>query len=170
MDTEISTKVVAILVVLALFILSLITERICGFIKNQFKSLYLKVENNLELEKKREKKLLILSSSIGIVIALICNADFFTFIAGKGIIAPVSSINDFTLKSVTGCIITGLFLGQGAKLFHDLLDALLCYKNAKKALCNKCEMENQLLKSLTADEMTNAATPEQRDDDLDNNL
>ena len=174
MNTELSTEGVVVSIVLTLFILSLITERISEFIKNQFKSLYMKTENNPELAKKRERVILILSGSVGIVLALICNADFFTLIAEKGVIVPISSIHELTFKSVIGCIITGLFLGQGSKFFHDLLDALLYYKNVKKALYNKNEIENQLLKSnksLVADEIiTSVITPEQRNDNPDNNL
>jgi len=169
MNAELSTEGVVVSIVLTLFILSLITERISEFIKNQFKSLYMKVENNPVLAKKRERIILILSGSVGIIIALICNADFFTLIAEKGVIVPISSIHELTFKSVIGCIITGLFLGQGSKFFHDLLDALLYYKNAKKALYNRSEIENQLLKSnanLTADDvMSTVITPERRNDD-----
>jgi len=174
MNTELSSEGVVVSIVLTLFILSLITERISEFIKTQFKSFYMKVENNPELKKKRERNLLILSGSVGIILALICNANFFTLIAEKGVIVPITSINDITLKSVIGCIITGLFLGQGSKFFHDLLDTLLYYKNAQKALYNKSEIENQMLKSdkgFTADEIITAViTPEQRDDNPDNHL
>jgi len=174
MNTELSTEGVVVSIVLTLFILSLITERISEFIKTQFKSFYMKSENNPELERKRERNLLILSGAVGIIIALICNADFFSLIAKKGVIVPITSISDFTFRSVIGCIITGLFLGQGSKFFHDLLDALLYYKNVKKALYNKSEIENQLLrsnKSLVANEIITAViTPEQRNDNPDNNL
>lgn len=166
MDNQ--TEGLFISVTLTLFMLSLITERISNFIKLSFPVLYVKTDDALQ-EKKREKKIQLLTGLIGIVVALLCNADFFSLIKANGVIEPFTSI---TIKSVMGCIVTGLFLSQGSKFFHDLLETVLYYKNVKKSLYNKQEIENNLLQSgnnLTADELITAVTADQRQDDEDVN-
>ena len=98
-----------------------------------------------------------------------CNADFFTLIKQNRTIEPLTKL---TFEGVIGCIVTGLFLSQGSKFFHDLLDTILYYKNVKKALYSKQEIENNLLQTsnnLNADILINAVTADQRQDDEDVN-
>ncbi len=100
---------------LTLFMLSLITEKISNFLKMHFTSLFQKNEEDEEAMKQREKRIQLLSAIIGIVVALLCNADFFNLIKSDGSVLTPLSINGLTFKSVLGCIITGLFLSQGSK-------------------------------------------------------
>ncbi len=153
---------------LTLFMLSLITEKITDFIKLHFPSLFKKAADDTG-EKIRERKIFMLTSGIGIIVALLCNADFFVLIAENSKIEPFTALS---LKGVLGCIITGLFLSQGSKFFHDLLDTVLYYKNMRKAIYNKQEIENRVLESRinpTADDMITAVTANQRQDDEDVN-
>ncbi len=153
---------------LTLFMLSLITEKITNFIKLNVRSLAEKTGDETG-DKIRERKILLLTSVVGIFVALLCNADFFVLIAEESKIEPLTAL---TFKGAVGCIITGLFLSQGSKFFHDLLNTVLYYKNMRKAIYNKQEIENSLLQSgnnLTADDLFNAVTANQRQDDEDVN-
>ena len=155
-------------VTLTLFMLSLITEKISNFIKLNIPTLFAKFEDPIN-EKKRERKIQLLTGLIGVSVALLCNADFFTLIKQNGTIEPLTKL---TFEGVIGCIVTGLFLSQGSKFFHDLLDTILYYKNVKKALYSKQEIENNLLQTsnnLNADILINAVTADQRQDDEDVN-
>jgi len=153
---------------LTLFMLSLITEKISNFIKLNIPSL----ANNAKSEKgekKRERNMQFLTGVIGIAVALACNADFFVLIAEDSKIEPLTLL---TFKGAVGCVITGLFLSQGSKFFHDLLNTVLYYKNMRKAIFNKQEIQNELLqseKNLTADDLIAAVTANQRQDDEDVN-
>ena len=158
---------------LTLFMLSLITEKISNFLKMHFTSLFQKNEEDEVAMKQREKRIQLLSAIIGIIVALLCNADFFNLIKSDGSVLAPLSISGLTFKSVLGCFITGLFLSQGSKFFHDLLDTLLFYKNTKRNLYNKQEIENTLLasgKNYNADEFIKTVTADQREDEPDNNL
>lgn len=167
-----ATNDILISIVVTLFMLSLITEKISNFIKLNIQSLSLKKPDDAEWEKKREKKIQMLSGIIGMLVAITCNADFFYLIKAEGKMIALNSITDFSIMGIIGCIITGLFLSQGSKFFHDLLDTLLYYKNVKRALYNKQEMENKILESpenYTATTFIAKVTAEQRQDDFDYN-
>ncbi len=153
---------------LTLFMLSLITEKISNFIKLNIPSLANKA-NSEKGEKNRERKMQIITGIIGIAVAMACNADFFVLIAEDSKIEPLTLL---TFKGAVGCVITGLFLSQGSKFFHDLLNTVLYYKNMRKAIYNKQEIQNELLqseKNLTADDLIAAVTANQRQDDEDVN-
>ena len=153
---------------LTLFMLSLITEKIANFIKLNVPSLAEKAGDE-KGEKIRERKIQLLTGVIGIAVALTCNADFFVLITENSKIEPLTLL---TFKGVVGCIITGLFLSQGSKFFHDLMNTVLYYKNMRKAIYNKQEIENNLLESgnmITADDLITAVTANQRQDDEDVN-
>lgn len=163
---------IAISTALTLFMLSLITEKISNFIKLHIKSLSLKIPDNEAWEKKREKKIQLLSGVIGILVALTCNANFFEIIKSSGAISAMGLWTELKIGGFIGCIVTGLFLSQGSKFFHDLLDTLLFYKNTKRLLSNKQEIENKLLESrthYTAETFIAKVTADQRDDDDDYN-
>lgn len=163
---------ILISIVVTLFMLSLITEKISNFIKLNIHSLSLKIPDDAEWEKKREKKIQLMSGIVGILVALTCNADFFYLIKAEGKMIALNSITDFSIMGIVGCIITGLFLSQGSKFFHDLLDTLLYYKNVKRALYSKQELENKLLQSpesFSATTFIAKVTADQRQDDNDYN-
>lgn len=162
MNTE-TEELMITSVVLTLFMLSLITEKITNFIKLHVPSLFSKFEDESS-KKKREQKIQLVSAFVGILVALLCNADFFLLVRQGGTIVPLTELS---LKGTIGCIITGLFLSQGSAFFHDLLDTLLYYKNMKKALYSKQEMENSLSASeshMNADEWIKALTGNNRHD------
>lgn len=154
---------VLISVTLTLFMLSLVTEKISNLIKMYFPSFYIKNEDPIE-ENKRSRKIMLLTGSIGIMVAFLYNADFFQMIKENGNIEP------FTLPTFTGaigCIVTGIFLSQGSKFFHDLLDTILYFKDAKRALSTRQDLQNKLISSrinLIEDEMTSLITPSNRHD------
>ncbi len=155
-------------ITLTLFMLSLITEKIANFIKLHVRSLADKA-GDVVGEKKRERTMQLLTGVIGIAVALVCNADFFMLISENSKIEPLTLL---TFKGVVGCIITGLFLSQGSKFFHDLLNTVLYFKNMRKAIYNKQQIENNLLEkgnNLTADSLFTAVTADQRQDDEDVN-
>jgi hypothetical protein len=155
-------------ITLTLFMLSLITEKIANFIKLHVRSLAEKAGSALG-EKKRERKMQLLTGVIGIAVALVCNADFFMLISENSKIEPLTLL---TFKGVVGCVITGLFLSQGSKFFHDLLNTVLYFKNMRKAIYNKQQIENDLLEkgnNLTADSLLTAVTADQRQDEEDVN-
>jgi hypothetical protein len=156
-------------ITLTLFMLSLITEKIANFIKLHVRSLADKA-GDVNYEKKRERTMQLLTGVIGIAVALVCNADFFMLISENSKIEPLTLL---TIKGVVGCIITGLFLSQGSKFFHDLLNTVLYFKNMRKAIYNKQQIENNLLEkgnNHTADSLLTAVTADQRQDDEDVNL
>jgi hypothetical protein len=155
-------------ITLTLFMLSLITEKIANFIKLHVRSLADKA-GDVNYEKKRERTMQLLTGVIGIAVALVCNADFFMLISENSKIEPLTLL---TIKGVVGCIITGLFLSQGSKFFHDLLNTVLYFKNMRKAIYNKQQIENNLLEkgnNLTADSLFTAVTADLRQDEEDVN-
>lgn len=156
-------------IVLILLVLSLITEKVTDFIKLNINSMQKPAFPNSEFERKREKKIHLLSISVGVFVAIITNADFFKIIETAKI-EPWKGFENFTFLSVLGLIITGLFLSQGSKFFHDLLDTLLYVKNIKKSLYQNQESINQQLlnnPSLTADQLVAQVLSTDRDDDDD---
>lgn len=162
-------ETIIISVSLTLFMLSLITEKIANFIKVYMPSLFEKTGIE-QADKKRQRNINLLTGVVGIGVALACDADFFVLITENSKIEPFTAL---TLKGVLGCVITGLFLSQGSKFFHDLLNTVVYFKNMRKAIYNKQEIENTILETgnvLTADEIYTAVTANQRQDDDDVNL
>lgn len=156
-------------IVLILLVLSLITEKVTDFIKLNINSMQKPAFPSSEFERKREKKIHLLSISVGVFVAIITNADFFKIIETAKI-EPWKGFEHISLLSVIGFIITGLFLSQGSKFFHDLLDTLLYVKNIKKSLYQNQESINQQLlnnPSLTADQLVAQVLSTDRDDDDD---
>lgn len=160
----------AIKITLVLLILSLIVEKITGFVKLYIPSLYSKTYTE-EDEKVREKKIQRNSIIIGIIVAILSNADFFKLLQGKELIYWNEDQDGITLKGILGCIISGVFLSQGSKFFHDLLDTLLYAKKMKKGLFENQDMINNQIRfgeNLDSNELLLfAIKPEDRDDDED---
>jgi hypothetical protein len=156
-------------IVFILLVLSLITEKVTDFIKLNITSMQKPAFPNAETERCREKKIHLLSIVVGIFVAVLTNADFFRIVE-TATIQPWKGFDNLTILSVFGFIITGLFLSQGSKFFHDLLDTLLYVKNIKKSLYHNQENINyQILNnsSLNADKLVAQVLATDRDDDDD---
>jgi hypothetical protein len=160
----------AIKITLVLLILSLIVEKITGFVKLYFPSLYSKTYNEEE-EKLREKKIQRDSIIIGVIVAIISNANFFKLLRGQDMLYWTDDPEGFTIKAILGCLISGIFLSQGSKFFHDLLDTLLYAKKMKRGLFENQDMINNQIRfgeNLDSNELLMyAIKPEDRDDDDD---
>lgn len=159
---------IAIKITLVLLILSLIVEKLTGFVKLYLPSLYSKTYTE-EDEKKREKKIQRNSIIIGIIVAVLCNANFFKLMQGTDIVYWTEDTEGFTVKAILGCLISGVFLSQGSKFFHDLLDTLLYAKKIKRGLFENQDMINNQIRygeNLDSKELLMyAIKPEDREDD-----
>jgi len=118
---------------IALFVLSQISERICNMLK-----LYLpewlmgnlrNAEVNPVLEKKRERKLLLLSWIGGIITSIL----FWGVIVQADEASPLYFANSIKNKFWFFAGMS-IFLSFGSKFWHDILDILFLYKNAKRIL------------------------------------
>lgn len=158
-------------IVVILFILSLMTERVAEFIKLRCPFWFDKTNLNERELKKREGKIQLLTISVGILVAFSTRADFFLMIQ-SGTIIPWTQNSAIDVQVILGCVITGIFLSQGSKFFHDLLDTVLYYKNLKKSLYSHQEILNSemISKSKTADELLNQVLYQDRNDEPDNHL
>lgn len=160
----------AIKITLVLLILSLIVEKITGFVKLYYPSLYGKTFSEDD-EKFREKKIQRNSIIIGIIVALLSNANFFKLLGGEEMIYWSDDPEGITIKAILGCLISGIFLSQGSKFFHDLLDTLLYAKKMKKGLYENQDMINEQIKNGenidSGQLLAYAIKPEDRDDDDD---
>lgn len=161
-----------ITIILILLMLSLITERVSNFVKLRFSALSIKMEASSIAEKIRERRINLVAVLIGVAVALASRANFFDLIQ-EAEIRPWESIADVSFVAVFGCLITGLFLSQGSKFFHDLLDVLLYAKNIKRSMYKNKEIINEKLKSrdaFDADGLLSAVSAEDRSDEPDNHL
>lgn len=141
----------AIAVLLILFVLSQISERITNLVK-------LKLHDSLGLgnlrlmsedenaEKKRESKIVVISMICGFIVAIVLKADIYTILqvaieAKDKVSESEKSVtdlftgwgkNDINPQNIIGCVFTGVFLSFGSKWWHDILDLLLEIKNIKR--------------------------------------
>ncbi len=170
--TELTGLESAIKITIVLLILSLITEKFNGFIKMYTPSLAKKALDECD-ERKREKIIQNLAIIVGVIISFVSNADFFQLVGGKDLVHWSDPNVHINIKSFFGCLLSGLFLSQGSKFFHDLLDTLLYAKNMKKGLIENQEIINKQIKN---DNFSNANAvisyimkPEDRSDDQEVN-
>lgn len=140
--------------VTALFILSIVSERIVEFIKRQFSgkgivpNLQQRYPDGSTEEEKRISRNIILSIICGIATALIFKADLYAIITymmtdhsgdnlgiGWHDIYPYfkNQCLDYVF-SILLCIPTGFFLSLGSKFWHDLVDLLLHIKEARRKI------------------------------------
>lgn len=136
----------SISIVIMLFTLSLISERLVTWVKLEWgrrgKKLpgfstagedWSKKSNDEQTEKIREKQILGLNIVLSTVIAVAANADFLQILRASN---PYEAIGwgcpQWT--SLIGWPLTGLFISLGSKFWHDLLDLLLYTKNLKQKL------------------------------------
>jgi hypothetical protein len=167
--------------VLVLFVLSLICERMANFLKLQFSNkrllLMFKMGNTRDRskdpaeEKRRELRILKLNLLCGVVTAVAMRADLISLL--ENATNPSSVIGWGSTTKVTapwylqavGFLLTGLFISLGSKFWHDLLDLLLEVKNTK-ALLNEKTMKNlssgdfSSLPSATQDQLIDGALAE----------
>jgi hypothetical protein len=142
-----------ITVVINLFVLSMVSERLVNFLKLNFQKLYtwkllppdikrfLKVlfgnfrdkENSKKNEKLRERGVLNWAIFCSMIIAFCSQADLFYLIK----CGELSMDIPFEKVSKIGMILTALFMSLGSKFWHDLLDILYLYKNARQKLVDR---------------------------------
>jgi hypothetical protein len=132
----------------ALFILSMISERIVNFIKLQFsnkKFLGIQLKNLKDaslisdVEDARTKRILVLNIIIGTFVAVGMRADLIAMMKnlqnpsqGIGWSKNLTMADWLTLP--VGCLLTGCFLSLGSKFWHDLLDLVMQVKDLKRTL------------------------------------
>lgn len=173
-------------VLLTLFILSLVAERLTNFLKLKREKLRLKKAGSEE--KERQLKILRLAVLSGLMVAAIVKADFFEMINPQheqGITSWEVYLSQWkavegskiwlSIRLIIGIIITGLFISQGSKFFHDLLDIMLQFKVgretvAKVATTGKTLLNNPEFEAFTKKEVQHLVFFEDRDDEQDNHL
>lgn len=170
--------------VLILFVLSIICERIANFLKLQFSNkrllLLFRVGNTRDRskdpaeEKRRELRILKLNLCCGILTAVAIRADLITLLQHSANASSVigwdknSQITTPWYLQAIGFVLTGCFISLGSKFWHDLLDLLLEVKNTR-ALMNEGTMKNlsygdfAALPGATQDQLINAALAENFD-------
>jgi hypothetical protein len=162
-----------IAITLVLLMLSLVTERITNFIKLYLPALYTKIDNDPIAEKRRERQIQLLAMLIGVVVAFMSKANFFQLVKNKGVLESWEDSASVDFLTILGCSITGIFLSQGSKFFHDLLDTLLYFKNTKRMIMNNQQAVQDQLNSgenVSTEQLIATITAEERQDEQDNNL
>ena len=148
----------SIIIITVLISLSYISERLCNLLKLYLPEKWISSlkSNNKVKEKKREKKILLISILSGIITSSL----FFVSITQD----EFKSIFSFDMgewwQTTLIIILTGVLLSFGSKFWHDLLDIVMSIKNIKQT---KAE---EKLKSSPSKE-TQIETPE---DDVFKNL
>ncbi|MEM8527363.1 MAG: hypothetical protein AAGG68_22170 [Bacteroidota bacterium] len=112
-------------VVVILFTLSLIAERIANLIKLHIPSLREKYQDTTR-EKIRERRVIWVAVGCGLVVASIAKADFFHLV-NHGDLSET-----YDPKLVPGIILTAFFISLGSKFWHDMLDIVMQFSNLKK--------------------------------------
>ena len=114
-------------IVVILFTLSLIAERIGNLIKLFFSSTRDRAWTE-ESEKRRELKVLIIALSSGMIVSAVAGADLF-------ILIDKAKLVNYPLKdwrSIPGIVLSGFFISLGSKFWHDMLDIVLQFSELKK--------------------------------------
>lgn len=125
-DLEGEDLLIAIVVIL--FILSLIAERVTNLVKLlPFWNLAIK-RSTPKGEKEREWYILLLSLGSGFLVASLTVADFFELIDGKGI----KIISEIEWENIPGIILTGFFISLGSKFWHSMLDLVMDFSKLKR--------------------------------------
>jgi hypothetical protein len=155
-------------IVITLFVLSMINERITNFIKLNIESVLPKlpgpigglfggrtnfkyVENDPVREKKRERGIINFAVLCGFIVAAACGADLLYMLGHEGDLID-EPLTDLLAKRqflkwvqtvfdhLPGYLLTGFFISLGSKFWHDLLDQLLYSSNLKRKLTNEPEL------------------------------
>lgn len=144
--------------VIILFLLSMVCERIADFLKNYLSDSYIlkikkeffkvgntitKFPNDDAKEKARAFRILKINVWSGILLALILKADLikiFNNITEPGRTLGWNNITEYKALDFVllpfGIILTGCFISFGSKFWHDLLDILYEIKNTKRILAD----------------------------------
>lgn len=173
-------------VILTLFILSLVTERVTNYLKLKRDKLRLKKSG--QEEKSRVFKIFKLALWSGIAVAAIVKADFFEMINPQhtqGIttwevylaqLAENQESSKFWRIGflILGILITGSFVSQGSRFFHDLLDIFLQFKVGRSTV-EKVAKNSQFfaapeLQAFAEKEVSHLVFFEDREDEQDNHL
>jgi hypothetical protein len=130
-----------ITIVIMLFVLSLISERIATLIKLYLPATRIKGKTEAE-ESVRERKIIWLSLLSGLITAAALKADLIQILQqmNKTDAPALLGWQDFELRAlprtIFGIMISAGFLSFGSKFWHDLIDILLEIKNTKKTINN----------------------------------
>lgn len=153
-------------IVIVLFILSMVWERINEFVKLYLscmpvpflKGKYLvrdtttKYPEESPQEQQRKYRILKINLALGVLTAIACHADMLALMQnstepakvlgwdGKKLPAGLYGIVSFLF----GCLLTGAFISMGSKFWHDLLDILVAIKNVKRQAVKTAEDINSL--------------------------
>lgn len=156
-----------IAIAIMLFILSMISERFVTWLRLYFgkegkhlwgfsnadEDLTIKT-NDPEFETRKERKILGLNITIGILVAIVSHANFFAIMHASP--DPYDALGWSTIHFeisldfiehlfafLFGCILTGFFISLGSKFWHDLLDMLFYAKNLKAKLADPNTYESE---------------------------
>ncbi|WEK20508.1 MAG: hypothetical protein P0Y49_05075 [Candidatus Pedobacter colombiensis] len=135
-----------------LFALSLIAERIANLYK-LFRDRMRTKTSDKELEKVRERNVMITALVSGWIVAYIAGANLFGLLKGQGL-SPMTYGDDGLswdgypelngLQFHFGIFLSGVFISLGSKFWHDMLDIILEFSNLKKAQAGQAQAETQV--------------------------
>jgi len=127
--------------------LSVVSERITNVIKERFDKRVATLAIDLD-EKERAHAVHVRGVCVGIGLAIILKADFFSFLVhvkdpwgtigwvrvegSEWYRAPALRGFGTSVYAIAGCIITGWALGFGSKFWHDILGIVNEFKKARR--------------------------------------
>ncbi|MGO4289850.1 hypothetical protein [Chitinophaga sp. RAB17] len=146
-------------IVILLFLLSLISERISNFLKLNLPEVpegrkfwkfipggpFRTQSEDPDCEKIRERRIAWLALISGFTVAFLAKANIFSMFRYmdranetlwwyKDAERAIKDYHEPLGEIIIGCILTSLFISLGSKFWHDLLDLLLEVKNLKRKL------------------------------------
>lgn len=141
-------------VIIVLFILCLITEKITGFIRSNiwhlrefwnrpakyfgWKKRFLPPTGEMQNSKSIENQVSLLTIAVGFGVAFFSNASIFGLLQIQSLPMHKFYLDDlsgsFDVGYWGGCLLCSFFLSIGSKFFHDLLSLVVQTKNLKKKL------------------------------------
>lgn len=133
-------------IIILLFILSLISERIANFIKLNTSSLAEKRDTG-KAEKKREKHLQIISWLCGMVVATF---GYFAVKNHNEFNPLLGFKNNEVLFGILTVFFTAIFLSFGSKFWHDLLDLVFQIKNLRQKMVDEKTYQVDSVKQLVS--------------------
>lgn len=150
-----------ITLVTTLFTLSLVSERVINWMKLYFGQAgkkfpfftnrdedISKQSNDPKLNTIRERKILGLNITVGILIAFLAHANLFEILRS---VNPAENLGWNTIdwpdrfsnqiwlifNNIIGCTLSGLCMSMGSKFWHDTLDLLFYSKNLRQKMVEK---------------------------------
>ena len=134
-------------IVVSLFVLSLLSERVVDFLKMWIPFINRKRSQEPD-EARRVRRIHGVSWLVGTVVASLCNANLVVMLRSESSAGLFASPRD---EVMWGFLLTGFLLSWGSKFWHDVLDLLLFAKNARRALQEEAtyrKAPSEILKSL----------------------